>query len=158
MEQEANRKVRRSEVVIELAGRERRQVLGRLGFHHQLFVDDEVEPLRRKGDPFVGDVDRHLAANAMSPTEQFTFQRQGVDVLQKTVPGVVWTSKNAPITERVSSSSISPPGLRAIPQHRSAGWDPYHPHIAEAIIVAHLAASPSMADPLYPSHPINPSF
>ena len=28
MEQEANRKVRRSEVVIELAGRERRQVLG----------------------------------------------------------------------------------------------------------------------------------
>ena len=40
MEQEANRKVRRSEVVMELACRARRQGWGRRGFHNQLFVND----------------------------------------------------------------------------------------------------------------------
>ena len=45
MEQEANREVRRSQVVMELACRVRRQDLGRLGFHNHLFVNDKVEPL-----------------------------------------------------------------------------------------------------------------
>jgi len=92
MEQEANRKVRRSEVVIELACRARRQSLGRLGFHNQLFVNQ-------------------------------------------------------------------PPGLRAIPQHRSACRDPYHPHIADAISVAHAVGGKSAdwPDPPHPSHPTHPS-
>jgi len=106
MQYEPNFQVRGAEVVENLAFRCARKLRTGLRFDDHFVIHDHVDSLHCEYVILIGHVDADFSRNAMAAVDQLTLQRHHVHVLEEAEPKVLYTSKNAPMIERVSRSSI----------------------------------------------------
>jgi hypothetical protein len=112
----------RAQVVVELPFRVAMQVFGRLDLDHHFVIDDHVESLMRDLGAVVLDEDVQLPIDTVAAMSQLSFERGCKNVFEKAEPECP-VKKKAPITERVSSSSIkciaNDAHERSVSRHRS---------------------------------------
>jgi hypothetical protein len=106
VQEQADFELGRAEVVVELPFRVTMQVLSRFDLDNHLVADDQVKSLMRNLGAVVSDDNIELPVDTVGALEQFAFERGSVHVFEKSEPQCSVHRKKAPITERVSSSSI----------------------------------------------------
>src|SRR5687768_1013337 len=144
MQQETGFKPGRFEVIVDLPGRDPRQLSARLDLYDQNLIDDHVQPLLTQRLTLVHDPYAHLARDTMPASAELPFEAHDVDVLDE--------SKSEGVINRVERSDY---GLREL-FFDEWSWHGFRigrrpPRPPSSKCAHHRSPSPSPL-PLHPSH------